>query len=101
MSTGGRSSLSVADITEQRIPTNMSQVVTLLTSDDAAAFEVLGKVFYGCWGCWLICLSIFRSGSLIVNAAIYPKNRVSTYKIGGKVGLDRKISDFSAKNRNF
>ena len=50
------------------------------------------KIFYGCWQ---LCLSIFKSGSLIVKAAIYPKKLVSTYKIGGKVGLHSKISDFS------
>ena len=53
------------------------------------------------YGCRQLCLSIFKSGSLIVKAAIYPKKWASTYRIGGKVGLHSNISDFYAQNGNF
>ena len=38
---------------------------------------------------------LFKSGSLFVKAAIYSKSWISTYKIGGKVGLRSEISDSS------
>ena len=42
-----------------------------------------------------------KSGSLIGKAAVNPKKWVSTHKIGGKVGLHGKISDFSVRDKNF
>ena len=59
--------------------------------------EQTAKVFMGAGKS---ALSIFKSGSLFVKTAIYPKMS-STFKIGGKVALHSKISDFSFQNRNF
>ena len=50
--------------------------------------------FLGCQRCWQFWLSIFKSMSSFVKAAIYPKKWVSTHKIWGQCGSAQQTIRF-------